>query len=48
MFDLLDVQQEVQDKPTAEPLDVHKGAIRFNDVHFAYDANRPILKGVSF
>ncbi|WP_312469054.1 MULTISPECIES: ABC transporter ATP-binding protein/permease [Brucella] len=48
MFDLLDVQQEVQDKPTAEPLDVDKGAIRFNDVHFAYDANRPILKGVSF
>ncbi len=48
MFDLLDVQQEVQDKPSAEPLDVDKGAIRFNDVHFAYDANRPILKGVSF
>ncbi|OYR20278.1 ABCB family ABC transporter ATP-binding protein/permease [Brucella thiophenivorans] len=48
MFDLLDVQQEVQDKPTAEPLSVDKGAIRFNDVHFAYDANRPILKGVSF
>jgi ATP-binding cassette subfamily B protein len=48
MFDLLDVQQEVQDKPNAEPLDVDKGAIRFNDVHFAYDANRPILKGVSF
>ncbi|MGO1160987.1 ABCB family ABC transporter ATP-binding protein/permease [Brucella pseudogrignonensis] len=48
MFDLLDVQQEVQDKPTAAPLSVDKGAIRFNDVHFAYDANRPILKGVSF
>ncbi|MFD1197753.1 ABCB family ABC transporter ATP-binding protein/permease [Brucella gallinifaecis] len=48
MFDLLDVQQEVQDKPTAAPLKVDKGAIRFNDVHFAYDANRPILKGVSF
>ncbi|MFD2654319.1 ABCB family ABC transporter ATP-binding protein/permease [Brucella rhizosphaerae] len=48
MFDLLDVQQEVQDKPDARPLDVDKGAIRFNDVHFAYDANRPILKGISF
>lgn len=48
MFDLLDVQQEVQDKPDASPLDVDKGAIRFNDVHFAYDANRPILKGISF
>lgn len=48
MFDLLDVQQEVQDKPDAQPLDVDKGTIRFNDVHFAYDSNRPILKGVSF
>lgn len=48
MFDLLDVQQEVQDKPDAKPLVVDKAAIRFNDVHFAYDANRPILKGISF
>src|SRR5690606_31708923 len=48
MFDLLDVQQEVQDKPGAEPLKVDKAAIRFDDVHFAYDSNRPILKGISF
>lgn len=48
MFDLLDVQQEVQDKPDARPLNVDKAAIRFNDVHFAYDSNRPILKGISF
>lgn len=48
MFDLLDVQQEVQDEPDARPLNVDKAAIRFNDVHFAYDSNRPILKGISF
>lgn len=48
MFDLLDVKQEVSDKPGAKPLQVDKGAIRFDDVHFAYDSNRPILKGVSF
>lgn len=48
MFDLLDVQQEVQDKPGAEPLKVDKAAIRFDDVHFAYNSNRPILKGISF
>lgn len=48
MFDLLDVQQEVSDRPGALALKVDKGAIRFDDVHFAYDANRPILKGVSF
>ncbi|MBJ6132162.1 ABC transporter ATP-binding protein/permease [Ochrobactrum sp. Q0168] len=48
MFDLLDVKQEVSDKPGAKPLHVDKGAIRFDDVHFAYDSNRPILKGISF
>lgn len=48
MFDLLDVKQEVSDKPRAPALKVDKGAIRFEDVHFAYDANRPILKGISF
>jgi len=48
MFDLLDVKQEVSDKPGAHALKVDKGAIRFEDVHFAYDANRPILKGISF
>ncbi|PWL19125.1 metal ABC transporter permease [Falsochrobactrum shanghaiense] len=48
MFDLLDVKQEVVDKPGAPDLRVDKGAIRFDDVHFAYDPNRPILKGISF
>ncbi|GAA5540154.1 MULTISPECIES: ABCB family ABC transporter ATP-binding protein/permease [Brucella/Ochrobactrum group] len=48
MFDLLDVKQEVSDKPDAKPVQVDKGAIRFDDVHFAYDSNRPILKGISF
>ncbi len=48
MFDLLDVKQEVVDKPNAPALGIDHGAIRFDDVHFAYDANRPILKGISF
>lgn len=48
MFDLLDVASEVTDKPDAKPLTVSDGAIKFDNVHFAYDANRPILKGVSF
>jgi ATP-binding cassette subfamily B protein len=48
MFDLLDVPEEVTDKPGARPLEVGDGAIRFDDVHFAYDPNRPILKGISF
>ncbi|MFC0245130.1 ABCB family ABC transporter ATP-binding protein/permease [Falsochrobactrum ovis] len=48
MFDLLDVKQEVTDKPNAPDLKIDTGAISFKDVHFAYDADRPILKGISF
>jgi len=48
MFDLLDVPEEVVDTPGARPLVVTDGAIRFRDVHFAYDAARPILKGIDF
>ena len=48
MFDLLDVKAEVQDKPGARPLQVREGTVRFNDVSFAYDPARPILRGVSF
>lgn len=48
MFDLLDVKEEVQNKPDAQPLAVGEGKVTFDDVHFSYDANRPILKGMSF
>ncbi|MDR6815130.1 ATP-binding cassette subfamily B protein [Neorhizobium sp. 2083] len=48
MFDLLEVQAEVVDRPDARPLDIGQGSIAFKDVHFSYDPARPILKGVSF
>lgn len=48
MFDLLDVPQEIVDKPDAKPLVVSAGKVEFRDVHFSYDPNRKILKGVSF
>ncbi|MEP6567636.1 MAG: ABC transporter ATP-binding protein/permease, partial [Mesorhizobium sp.] len=48
MFDLLDVPQEILDKPDAKPLAVGAGKVEFRDVHFSYDPNRKILKGVSF
>ncbi|MGL4488358.1 MAG: ABCB family ABC transporter ATP-binding protein/permease [Rhizobiaceae bacterium] len=48
MFDLLDVQQEISDSPNAKALIVTNGAIKFDNVQFAYDPSRPILKGVSF
>jgi ABC-type transport system involved in Fe-S cluster assembly fused permease/ATPase subunit len=48
MFDLLDVKEEVTDREGASALVVSYGKVTFDDVHFSYDANRPILKGVSF
>ena len=48
MFDLLDVEREVEDKPGAQSLAVDRGEIRFDNVDFHYDARRSILRGVSF
>lgn len=48
MFDLLDVPQEITDASSAKELVVDKGAIEFNQVEFSYDANRQILKGITF
>ena len=36
------------DAPGAPALAVADGVVRFEDVRFAYDSNRPILHGVSF
>lgn len=48
MFTLLDRHPEVNDVKGAKPLQVTDGEIRFEDVRFAYEPARPILKGVSF
>ncbi len=48
MFALLGSAPEIEDKPGAKPLQVAKGAIAFNDVAFAYDPDRRILKRLSF
>ncbi|HUJ03293.1 MAG TPA: ABC transporter ATP-binding protein/permease [Rhizomicrobium sp.] len=48
MFRLLHQPQEVKDKPDAKPLAVSGGEIVFDNVVFAYDPERIVLKGVSF
>lgn len=48
MFNLLDVPSEIEDRPGAPDLEVSDGEIVFDDVSFAYDPARPILRGVSF
>ena len=49
MFTLMDREREVADRPGALPLAL-QGApeVCFEDVHFAYDPDRPILHGISF
>src|SRR5215831_5243464 len=48
MFSVLEQRPEINDAPDARPLVVTAGAVRFDNVRFAYDPERPILKGLSF
>ena len=48
MFDILARPSEIVDRPDAPPLVVREGVLRFEDVHFHYDPQREILKGVTF
>ena len=48
MFELIDTPAEVVDAPGAPALTIQGGAVAFDDVYFAYEADRPILQGVSF
>jgi ABC-type transport system involved in Fe-S cluster assembly fused permease/ATPase subunit len=48
MFQVLQRNPEVKDVPGAKPLIVTAGRVRFDDVRFAYDPERQILRGLSF
>jgi ATP-binding cassette subfamily B protein len=48
VFRLLETPQEVKDRPHATDLVVKQGQIAFDNVSFAYQPERPILKNVSF
>ena len=48
MMDVLEQPSEVADKPGAPALAVSGGAVRFENVRFHYDAERPILEDLSF
>jgi ATP-binding cassette subfamily B protein len=48
MFNLLQTNREVADKPDAPPLAVHAGEVRFAHVDFSYEAKRQILFDVDF
>ena len=48
MFSILAREPEIKDASGAAPLKVTSGTIRFEDVRFAYEPERAILKGISF
>jgi ATP-binding cassette subfamily B protein len=48
MFSILARNPEIKDVPGVPPLRISAGTIRFENVMFSYDPERPILKGISF
>jgi ATP-binding cassette subfamily B protein len=48
MMDVLEQPPEIADRAGARDLIVTGGAVRFEDVRFHYDADRPILEGLTF
>ena len=48
MFGLLEKNREVADLPSAQPLQLERSPeVRFENVHFAYEPDRPIVHGIS-
>ncbi|MGB5716245.1 MAG: ABC transporter ATP-binding protein/permease [Gammaproteobacteria bacterium] len=48
MFDVLDKEPEIVDRPDAGALDAENAEVRFEQVSFAYNPQRPILHDISF
>ena len=48
VFDILDIEPEVKDRDDAVPMLGFDNEIRYDDVRFAYQADRPVLEGVNF
>ncbi|MBF0269751.1 MAG: lipid A export permease/ATP-binding protein MsbA [Alphaproteobacteria bacterium] len=47
VFEVLDTVPSIQEAPDAKPLEIKGGAIRFQNVHFAYNAEKGALHGLS-
>ena len=50
LFEIMDTQPDVRDTPAAIDLSTRNvvGHLRFEDVHFAYNSEREVLRGISF
>ncbi len=47
VFEILDAEDSVPERKGAKPMPRAKGEIAFEDVAFAYDADHPILRGIT-
>jgi ATP-binding cassette subfamily B protein len=48
MVTLTHQEIEIADQPDAKPLTVREGTVTFENVHFSYDQERPILRDINF
>lgn len=48
IFEVMDVETEVREKPGAITLDPSNGSIEFRNVTFGYEPDIPVLKNISF
>ena len=46
VFSVLDIQPDIQDAPDARPLESVAGHVRFENVTFGYEPDRPVLRGL--
>ena len=46
-FELLDLEAEVEESPEATPMPPAENSIRYRDVGFGYETQRPIFRGVN-
>jgi len=47
VFELLDIEPEIQDAPHAAELPKLKGQVRFENVSFSYDSDQPVLQDIN-
>ena len=48
IFNLIDTEPEVKDNPRTVETETIQGDIRFEDVHFHYEEDDPVIKGLDF
>ncbi len=48
VFEILDIEPDIQNQPGANVFSLVDGAVRFEDVSFSYDPRHPVLSHLSF